>query len=108
MTYVVGCLLDGRCRQVGRGDAITPQCQGEGLGADPARDVQDRPGVGPPVIAYDAGELLGLPLDAAVPVLEDQVVEGRDPVVEVGHRLHSGEVLIRAGSGSSPRIPYRP
>src|SRR5262249_48307437 len=73
---------DGAGGQVGGGDSEAPPGQAEGLGADPAGDIQNGPRTASPAVLNDAGKLSGLALDALGPVREDQVVKAGHPVVE--------------------------
>ena len=51
---------------------------------------------GSPSLPHHAGELLGLCRDTLVPVVEDQVVKARHPVVELTHpRLPSAKAPPR-------------
>jgi hypothetical protein len=61
--------------------------QGEpnGLRADSAAHIQHSFGFGP-LGLYQCTELLALPADARIPVLVDQVIQGCEFVVKVGHR----------------------
>ncbi|HEX8243481.1 MAG TPA: hypothetical protein VF541_08300 [Longimicrobium sp.] len=83
---------DGAGAEIRRRHAVAERGQAQALGADAAGRVQHRAGAAADTRADDGVELRRLPRDAGVPVREDQVEEGREPVVEVGH--------VRAGSGS--------
>ena len=62
---------DRPCGLVGRGDDEAALRQPDRLRADPARNIEDGLGSGPPAIPNDPGELPGLALDAFIPVWED-------------------------------------
>lgn len=74
-------------REVGTGHAETSLRQAEGLRADAAGDVEKRGArLDAPPVFENGGELLGLPGDAGVPVLVDEVIQRADIVVMSGHR----------------------
>src|SRR5262249_18761378 len=87
-------------RQVGGGDGEAPLRQAEGLRADAARDIEDGSAPRPPAFVDDCGELSSLPLDTGIPVLKDQVVQTRHPIVELAHRRGPRPRNLRRPHGS--------
>lgn len=75
-------VLDGGRSEVGRVDGVAAQGQADRLGADAAGAIEDAQGGVAELGAEDAVEDVGLTLDRAVPVSEDQMVVGGEFVVE--------------------------
>src|SRR5262249_19524613 len=78
---------DSTGRQVRGSYRETALGQSNGLGADAARDIENRFGTGSPALGDNGGELPGLALDALVPIRDDQMIKACHLVIEIAHRF---------------------